>query len=105
MAFADLLNRFYEVAHTILVPRRAVIDKMIGDEVMAFFIPSFEPNYRRVAIESAIEIQQALQVANDGKPLLPVGIGIHAGTAFVGKLGTEDIHDWLTPVPKPAAVG
>jgi adenylate cyclase len=92
--FADLLNRFYAEAHRVLVPRRAVIDKMIGDEVMAFFIPSFEPNYRGVAIETAVELQRALLTADDGKPLLPVGIGVHAGEAFVGKVGTDDVSDF-----------
>jgi adenylate cyclase len=34
--FAGLLNRFYRVATDVLVRHDAVIDKLIGDEVMAF---------------------------------------------------------------------
>ena len=92
--FANLLNRFYAIAHSILVPRHAVIDKMIGDEVMAFFIPAFHPTYRRGAIEAAVALQRAILVAGDGKPLLPIGIGVHAGQAYVGKVGTEDVSDF-----------
>lgn len=93
-AFADLLNKFYSVCQAVLVPNRAVIDKLIGDEVMAFFIPSIEPNYRRRSIDVALELQRALLVADHGKLLLPVGIGVHAGLAYVGKVGTDDVSDF-----------
>lgn len=93
-AFADLLNKFYSVCQDVLVPNRAVIDKLIGDEVMAFFIPSIEPNYRRRSIDVALELQRALLVADHGNPLLPVGIGVHAGLAYVGKVGTEAVSDF-----------
>lgn len=92
-AFADVLNEFYAVSHDVLVPRGAMIDKMIGDEVMAFFIPALDPHYRQMAIDTAIAWQKAILTAKGGEPLLPVGIGVHAGMAFVGKVGTEDVSD------------
>ena len=36
--FAALLNRFYATATRVLLRHDAVIDKLIGDEVMAFFV-------------------------------------------------------------------
>jgi class 3 adenylate cyclase len=36
--FATLLDRFYAAATQTLLRRDAVIDKLIGDEVMAFFV-------------------------------------------------------------------
>ena len=93
-AFAALLNRFYAVSQEVLLPQRAVIDKMVGDEIMSFFIPSIEPAYRRRSVEAAIGLQRALLTADNGKPLLPVGIGIHAGSAFVGKVGSNDVSDF-----------
>jgi len=36
--FATLFNRFYRASTHVLAPMNGVIDKMIGDEVMAFFI-------------------------------------------------------------------
>ena len=45
--FATLLNRFYRVATDTLVGHDAVIDKLIGDEVMAFFVRGVSgPEYR-----------------------------------------------------------
>ncbi len=38
-AYATLLNRFYRAATEVLVRHDAIIDKLIGDEVMALFIP------------------------------------------------------------------
>ena len=67
---------------------------MIGDEVMAFFIPAFNADYRGTAVATAVELQKALLIADDGKPLVPVGIGVHAGPAYVGKVGTNDVSDF-----------
>jgi adenylate cyclase len=93
--FASLLNRFYLISQQALLPRRAIIDKLIGDEVMAFFIPAFDPDYRRTAVEAAVELQQSLLTAGGGGgPLVPVGIGVHAGPAYVGKVGTRDVSDF-----------
>jgi Adenylate and Guanylate cyclase catalytic domain len=39
--YASLLNRFYKAATETLIRYDAVIDKLIGDEVMALFIPGF----------------------------------------------------------------
>ena len=46
--FAALLNRFYNAATQTLLWHDAVIDKLIGDEVMAFFVRVISgPQYRR----------------------------------------------------------
>ena len=93
-AFAQLLNRFYEAASKELLGHHAVIDKMVGDEVMALFIlgPT-GPRYRQAAVHAAVGLIRALGYA-DGKPWLPVGIGVHAGLAYVGKVGTSEINDF-----------
>jgi adenylate cyclase len=38
-SFAELLNHFYRVATAVLIRHDAIIDKLIGDEVMALFVP------------------------------------------------------------------
>jgi len=46
--FAERLNRFYATATDVLVSHDGLIDKLIGDEVMALFIPGLSgPDYRR----------------------------------------------------------
>jgi adenylate cyclase len=63
---------------------------MIGDEVMAFFIPAFGADYRRTAALAAHELARAVGYGGRAEPWLRLGIGVHAGPAFVGRgrLGT-----------------
>jgi adenylate cyclase len=94
VAFAALLNRFYDVAMTALIPKRAVIDKMIGDEVMAFFVPAAKVPMQNAAVEAATEILEGVGYGSGKEPWLPVGIGINHGMAYVGKVGTGDVNDF-----------
>jgi class 3 adenylate cyclase len=49
--YAALLNRFYRVATQVLVCHDAIIDKLIGDEVMALFIQGIAgSDYRKKSI-------------------------------------------------------
>src|SRR5689334_14853339 len=79
--FASLLNRFYMTSTDVLVKHEAIIDKLIGDEVMALFIPGFAgPDYRRRSAEAAVDLVSTLCASGD----LEVGAAVCAGTAFVG---------------------
>ena len=90
-AFAERLNAFYRNATSILVRHDAIIDKLMGDEVMALFIPGIAgPDYRRSAAVAAIELVDDL-THNLG---LPVGAAVHAGTAYVGNVGSEGVVDF-----------
>lgn len=85
--FAGLLNRYYDLAIDVLAPHRAIIDKMIGDEVMALFTPMGSHNHRASAVAAAMELMRRFPEvlpADEGPGL---GIGLNAGTAFVGKVG------------------
>ena len=77
-----------------LLPRNAVIDKMIGDEVMAFFIPAFHGEPQKAAMKGATEILRGVGYGSGKEPWLPVGIGINFGEAYVGKVGTGDVNDF-----------
>ena len=93
-AFAALLNRFYDVAMGALIPSRAVIDKMIGDEVMAFFVPAAKMPLQTTAVSAAEKILKGVGYGSGKEPWLPVGIGINHGEAYVGKVGTGDVNDF-----------
>ena len=44
--FSRLMNRFYTVTTDVLVKTNAFIDKLVGDEVMAIYLPIFTgPNH------------------------------------------------------------
>jgi adenylate cyclase len=86
--FAALLNRFYVVATRALLRHDAVIDKLIGDEVMAFFVRGISgPGYRRRAVEAGIDLLQAVGYGTPDGPWLNVGVAVNAGVAYVGNVG------------------
>jgi len=86
--FAALLNRFYIAATQTLLRHDAVIDKLIGDEVMAFFVRGISgPQYRRRAVLAGMELLKAVGYGIDGGPWLELGVAINAGVAYVGNVG------------------
>jgi len=90
-AFADLLNRFYRTATSVLVRHDAIIDKLIGDEVMALFLPGIAgPRYRRRAAEAAVDLVSTLA----SRVELPIGAAVDAGNAYVGNVGGEGVLDF-----------
>ncbi|WP_253867587.1 adenylate/guanylate cyclase domain-containing protein [Mycobacterium sp. GA-1285] len=86
--FAAVLNRFYSSATQTLLRHDAVIDKLIGDEVMAFFVQGISgPKYRRRAVLAGMELLNAVGYGSDEGPWLEVGVAVNAGVAFVGNVG------------------
>jgi adenylate cyclase len=97
VAFADLLGRFYRKATDVLVSHDAIIDKLIGDEVMALFVPGIAgPDFRQKAATAAVELARVL----NRELGLPVGVAVNAGPAFMGNVGTGTVVD-LTAVGDP----
>ena len=86
--FAALLNRFYGAATQSLLRHDAVIDKLIGDEVMAFFVRGISgPHYRRRAVDAGTELLRAVGYGSAEAPWLELGVGVNAGVAYVGNVG------------------
>src|SRR5207248_3096911 len=93
--FATLMNRFYRAATAVLVAHDAVIDKLIGDEVMALFIPGIAgPDYRRRSVEAGAALLRAVGYLSDEGPWLTLGIGVYAGVAYAGNIGGEGVVDF-----------
>jgi adenylate cyclase len=90
--FVALMERFFIAATKILTAGGAAIDKMVGDEVVALYLPGLtgdRHNYRRNATRAGIELLRATGHADARGPWLPVGVSVHSGVAFVGSIGTE----------------
>jgi len=65
-----------------------VIDKLIGDEVMAFFVRGISgPRYRRRAVLAGMDLLKAVGYGSPGGPWLEVGVAVNAGVAYVGNVG------------------
>ena len=92
LEFTKLISGFYEVATDVLVRADALIDRLVGDEVIGLFIPAFAgQEHSRRAVEAAQELTHRLGEDNSGRQHLPVGVGVHTGVAFVGIVqGSEE---------------
>jgi len=89
-AFGGLLGRFYHEAMRVLVTQDATIDKFVGDEVVALFLPGFSgQDHARHALKAEEDLLVVTGHRDRGGPWLPVGIGVHAGVAYVGAVGSS----------------
>ena len=98
-AFRTQLGRFYDTATRVLIERDAVVDKFIGDEVFAIFIPALTREaHAEHAIGAALDLLRATGHDDPHGPWLPIGVGVHTGIAYVGSVG-------LATTPDVTAVG
>jgi adenylate cyclase len=88
--FAAAMGGFYEAATRTLLRHDAVIDKLIGDEVMAFFLQGISgAQYRRRAILAGLDLLRSVGYGTARGPSLEVGLAVNAGLAYVGNVGGE----------------
>ncbi len=85
----------------------ALIDKLIGDEVMALYLPIFvrsasrtsigDDDHRDVAtvmLEHTRELLERVGYGTSAGPAFEVGIGIDFGEVFIGNIGEGAVHDF-----------
>ena len=87
--FRELLNRFYDSANRILIDSDALVDKLVGDEVIGLYLPGIGPDHPKKAALAARDLLLATGHGDPGGPWVPVGVGIHTGTAYVGAVGSQ----------------
>jgi adenylate cyclase len=91
---AGVLNRFYSVAAEVL-GRSAVIDKLVGDEVMALYLPRlFTDRCEDDMLRDASELLAAVGYGTSDGPWLRLGVGLDVGRAFVGNVGSGEVKDF-----------
>jgi len=86
--FSRLIDRFYQAATDVLIAKDALIEKLIGDEVTGVFYPGMGPDYVRRAVDTAHELLEATGHTDSNGPWAPLGVGVHAGKAFIGMVGS-----------------
>ena len=91
LEFTRLMNRFYAGATDVLVQSDAMVDKLVGDEVIGLYVPGMAgAEHPRRAIEAAESLLKRTGHGDRGGPWLPVGVGVHTGDAYVGVVGGAD---------------
>lgn len=88
--FAALMQRFFRIAMTVFTRTDAMVDKMVGDEVIGVYLPGLTgSDYRQRAVAAGLELLRATGHADAAGPWLSIGVGVHAGKTFVGSIGVE----------------
>jgi adenylate cyclase len=90
----EQLNEYLEAMTDIIFRYDGIVDKFIGDGIMAHwgaFTPD-RPN-ARLAAQAALDMMSRLATLNEhwvsvGRPPLDIGIGVHTDTVIFGNVGT-----------------
>jgi adenylate cyclase len=95
---AALLRRFYGSAERVLFPE-AIIDKVVGDQVMALYLLDLQHGLAReqvpeLMVEHAFALLRAVGYGSADGPFTEVGIGLDIGDAFVGNIGERAVYDF-----------
>lgn len=89
----SILNQYLSVAVKAVMGQAGTIDKFMGDAVMAWFnAPIPQPDHTLRAVRAALSIQQAVVELHKELPpefRLFFRLGIHAGEAVLGLVGSE----------------
>ncbi len=105
-AFQSLISRFFLTSSKVLIDSGALLGRLAGDQAIGYFVPGIAgPKYARAALDSAIELLLATGHADEDGPWIPLGVGVHAGNAFVGLLGEQGRATELTALGDDINVG
>jgi class 3 adenylate cyclase len=94
------LNRYFNVMVDLIIARGGIVDKYIGDAIMAFFgAPVKHEDDALQSVMAGLEMDAALAGFNAsqkaaGKPEFHIGVGINFGEVTVGNIGTEKKMDY-----------
>jgi class 3 adenylate cyclase len=96
----SMLNEFFNIMVDIIFRNNGVLDKFIGDQLMAVFgpLPS-ENNAPYDAVKSAAEMQDATKALmnvrrKQNKAVFEIGIGINTGLSILGNVGAVNRMDY-----------
>lgn len=99
----SFIGSWFRDASAVIESHGGVIDKYIGDSVMAYWLgdaKSGDPEIARGALDSALELVEAARlyhgqlVARHPELSFAVGCGIHMGEATFGNIGSSASRDF-----------
>lgn len=96
----DLLNEFFAAMAPIVFSNGGVLDKYLGDGLMALFgVPYASETSASDAVGAAVAMQRRMgqlnrELAEGGLPEIAIGLGLNTGTATVGYVGSDQRTDY-----------
>lgn len=91
---SEILNEYFTEMEPIITKYNGIINKFIGDAVMAIFgEPIQDANHAQNSVKCAYAMLQKVEElqqkwVQEGKPKIEIGIGINTGEVFVGNIGS-----------------
>jgi adenylate cyclase len=91
----SMLNEYFEVMVDVVFDHGGILDKFIGDAIMALFgAPFAKGDDATRAVQAAVAMQRKVAEFNQaqleaGRPAIRAGIGVHTGTVVVGNMGSS----------------
>jgi adenylate cyclase len=91
----EQLNEYLEEMSEAIMQNQGLVDKYIGDAVMAFWgAPLPNEKHAVMACESVLAMTKALAKLNqkweqEGRPAFTIGVGISTGNVVVGNMGSR----------------
>ncbi len=96
----SLLNEYLSEMTKIIMESDGVVDKYIGDAIMAFWgAPLKQPDHAVLAVNAALKMAENLESLNKefhkkGYPKIKIGIGVNTGEAVIGNMGSYERFDY-----------
>jgi adenylate cyclase len=86
--YRALLDRFYNVAADAVFSNDGFVDKFVGDELVATFVPLLTGEQHAIrALDAARDLMKATGHGSPDGPWVPLGAGVHTGTTWMGAVG------------------
>jgi adenylate cyclase len=96
--YRQLLDRFYTAASDVVFTNDGMVDKFVGDELVAAFPPMLgADDHPARAVAAAQALLKATGHGDQETPWVPIGAGVHTGRAWFGAVG-EGAHVEITVV-------
>jgi adenylate cyclase len=94
-AFRRLVQDYYRVTSSAIEANGGIVDKFLGDGVMALFVPVIAgERHAARAIAAGRQVLRSVHEGGLGRKGILVGAGIHSGEAFVGVVGSGEKVDF-----------
>ena len=94
--FSRLMDRFYDTAATVVFGHDGMVDKFVGDELVAVFFHLLSgERHAASAVDTARALLEATGHRDPGGPWVPLGAGVHTAPTWIGAVGSET-HTELT---------